>query len=95
MGEHEDCPQHSDGPDYRAIRANRRHLALPPQKCTCAASQRPTLTETICEALESLDVLCAAEDTHGDTIRAHEVRGAVSDLRALLSDTTTTGGSDD
>lgn len=37
------------------------------------------------EALESLDDLCAAEDRHGDTIRAHEVRGAVSDLRALVS----------
>lgn len=37
------------------------------------------------EALESLDLLCAAEDSHGDTIRAHEVRGAVTDLRALVT----------
>lgn len=37
------------------------------------------------EALESLDNLCAAEDRHGDTIRAHEVRGAVATLRSLVT----------
>lgn len=37
------------------------------------------------EALESLDLLCAAEDSHGDTIRAHEVRGAVAELRRLTT----------
>lgn len=37
------------------------------------------------DALESLDDLCAAEDRHGDTIRAHEVRGAVADLRRVTS----------
>lgn len=37
------------------------------------------------DALESLDDLCAAEDRHGDTIRAHEVRGAVAELRCLTS----------
>lgn len=36
------------------------------------------------EALESLDDLCASEDRHGDTIRAHEVRGAVADLRRVI-----------
>lgn len=35
-------------------------------------------------ALASLDDLCANEDRHGDIIRAHEVRGAVADLRALV-----------
>lgn len=37
------------------------------------------------DALDSLDALCRAEDTHGDTIRAHEVRGAVADLRRLVT----------
>ena len=36
------------------------------------------------EALESLDGLCSAEERHGDTIRAHEVRGAVADLRRVF-----------
>lgn len=36
------------------------------------------------DALESLDELCTNEDRHGETIRAHEVRGAVADLRCIL-----------
>lgn len=37
------------------------------------------------EALESLDLLCVGEDRHGEHIRAHEVRGAVADLRVLVT----------
>ncbi len=40
--------------------------------------------EAVAEALESLDALCRDEDIHGSSIRAHEVRGAVADLRALV-----------
>ena len=36
-------------------------------------------------ALDSLDLLCVAEDTYGDDIRAHEVRDAVADLRRLFA----------
>lgn len=36
------------------------------------------------EALESLDLLCVGEERHGDSIRAHEVRDAVADLRRLF-----------
>ena len=43
------------------------------------------------EALESLDMLCRAEETHGDNIRAHEVRDAVAPLRVLFP-TATEGG---
>ena len=43
------------------------------------------------DALESLDDLCANEDRHGETIRAHEVRDAVADLRRLLPPAKTDG----
>lgn len=48
-------------------------------------SEREAVAAVLTEALESLDLLCAAEDKHGDTIRAHEVRDAVSDLRQFAA----------
>ena len=39
--------------------------------------------ETAREALDSLDLLCQDDERNGSNIRAHEVRAAVADLRAL------------
>lgn len=40
--------------------------------------------EAIRQTLNALDWLCRAEDSQGDTIRAHEVREAIAPLRALF-----------
>lgn len=73
-----------DGDEQNTVKASADELAATVK--TAYEMGRTDQRKRITEALESLDLLCRAEDTHGDTIRAHEVRDAVADLRADLAD---------